>query len=186
MTILERLDRLESIHAIEQLAVRYALAMDARDIEAWLDLFVHDVDCGKRGRGREALRGFIEPALSSYYRTIHLVCGHRIVFDEADRAHGNVYCRAEHEAKGQWIVMAVCYADDYARRDGEWRFLRRVERYWYAVDVLERPNAPFNRWDWMKKPPSLPEDFPSWEPFWHKFMPEGPKSTDDLVGSGGS
>ena len=83
---------------------------------------------------------------------------------------------AEHEAKGQWIVMAVCHADEYAQRDGEWRYLRRVERYWYAVDVRERPNAPFNRWDWIKKAPRLPANFPSWESFWRKFAPGGRRS----------
>ena len=55
--LLERLDRIEATLAIQQLAIRYAIAIDSRDIDAWLALFVDDVDCGRRGRGREALRG---------------------------------------------------------------------------------------------------------------------------------
>lgn len=175
--LLERVDRLESIHAIEQLAVRYALAIDERDVEAWLDLFVDDVDCGRRGTGREALRTFIEPALRCFYRSVHQICGHRIILDDPGRAHGYAYCRAEHEVDGQWIVMAVCYSDTYRRQDGEWRFVRREERYWYAVDILERPGPPFSRWPFLKGEPSLPGDFPHWKSFWDGAPETAPKLT---------
>ena len=86
--ILERLGRMESMLAIQQLAIRYALAVDGRDIETWLRLFVEDVDCGPRGIGREALRPRIEGSLSNVYRTIHYVCGHEIEFDDRDHARG--------------------------------------------------------------------------------------------------
>ena len=56
-TLIERLDRIESHLAIQQLPSRYALAVDARDLDAWLDLFVEDVDCGRHGKGREAFGG---------------------------------------------------------------------------------------------------------------------------------
>ena len=42
-TLAERLDRIESQLAIGQLPIRYALAVDARDVDAWLELFVPDV-----------------------------------------------------------------------------------------------------------------------------------------------
>ena len=92
-----RLDRIESTLAIQQLPIRYALAVDGRDIETWLSLFVPDVDCGRHGTGRKALRATIEPALRGFYRSIHFICGHSIEFADADSAHGHVYCRAEHE-----------------------------------------------------------------------------------------
>ena len=76
-----RLDQVQSHLAIQQLAVRYALAVDSRDIDSWLELFLPDVDCGRFGKGRRALRMSIEPALRSFYRSIHLVCGHVIEFD---------------------------------------------------------------------------------------------------------
>src|SRR5689334_22508970 len=100
-----RLDRVESMQAIGQLPIRYALAVDSRDLDTWVGLFVEDVDCGRRGRGREALRSYIAPAISQFYRSIHQLCGHRIVLDDVDHAHGVVYCRAEHEVGGQWVVM---------------------------------------------------------------------------------
>jgi len=161
-----RIDRIESMQAIGQLPIRYALAVDGRDIDAWLALFVEDVDCGRRGRGREALRSYIVPAVSQFYRSIHQICGHRIEFDDADHAHGVVYCRAEHEAAGQWVVMAIAYFDTYERRHGEWFFVRRQEKHWYSVDQLERPEPPFHRWPGTDREPALPAAFPSWRGFW--------------------
>jgi hypothetical protein len=39
-----RVDRVESQLAIQQLAARYAVAVDSRDLDTWADLFVADVD----------------------------------------------------------------------------------------------------------------------------------------------
>jgi hypothetical protein len=166
-----RIDRIESTLAIQQLPIRYALAVDGRDIDAWLGLFVPDVDCGRHGRGRDALRGTIEPELRRFYRSIHLICGHHIEFDDEDHAHGHVYCRAEHEDGEKWIVMAICYVDQYARRDGAWYFVRRREQHWYAMDALDRPGVPFQRWAGHDVPPKLPAAFPTWATFWQQSAP---------------
>jgi ketosteroid isomerase-like protein len=166
-TLLARVDRLESLDAIRQLPCRYALAVDARDVDAWLALFVDDVDCGRRGTGREALRTFIEPGIRTFYRSIHQVCGHVIDFADPDHATGTVYCRAEHEAGGEWVVMAIIYYDTYERRENRWYFVKRQERHWYSADILRRPEAPFQLWErWAHRLPDLPEHFPTWQPFW--------------------
>jgi hypothetical protein len=162
----ERIDRLESLAAIQQLPMRYALAVDGRDIATWVRLFVPDVNCGRRGKGRDVLRSMIEPALRTFYRSIHQVCGHRVEFDDADHAHGVVYCRAEHEDDGKWVVMAIAYFDTYERRGGEWLFVRRREKHWYAADWQERPTAPFTGWPAHGDAPRLPQDFESWNAFW--------------------
>ena len=161
-----RIDRLEALAAIQQLPIRYALAVDGRDLDAWTSLFVEDVDCGRRGSGRQVLRAIIEPSLRTFYRSIHQICGHRVEFDDADHAHGVVYCRAEHEDQGKWVIMAIAYFDTYARREGEWFFVRRSEKHWYAADWEERPKAPFAGWPSHPSPPQLPEDFPVWNDFW--------------------
>jgi len=161
-----RIDRLESLAAIQQLPIRYALAVDGRDIDGWVDLFVPDVDCGRKGSGRTVLKAIVEPAVRTFYRSIHQICGHRVEFDDADHARGVVYCRAEHEDSGKWVVMAIAYFDTYERRDGEWFFVRRREKHWYAADWEERPAAPFLGWDAHRNPPELPQDFESWNPFW--------------------
>ncbi len=64
-----RLDRVESALAIQQLPIRYAMAVDGRDIDSWVNLFVADVNCGSYGCGRDALRNFIEPMLTNFYRS---------------------------------------------------------------------------------------------------------------------
>lgn len=168
----KRLERIESSLAIQQLPIRYALAVDGRDIEAWLSLFPTNVDCGRYGRGREALRQTIEGPLSTFYRSIHQICGHEYHFLDPDRAKGHVYCRAEHEDRGRWIVMSICYFDDYVRIDGEWFFARRRERHWYSSDIAERPRAPFHDWPAHDDPPTLPAAFPTWAPFWERLGPE--------------
>jgi SnoaL-like domain len=174
--ILARLDRVESTLAIQQLACRYAMAVDARDIDGWLALFIEDVDCGRRGKGREALRGFIEPAVRQFYRSVHLVCGHVIDFVDADNATGRVYSRAEHEVGDRWIVQACCYFDRYQRRDGRWYFVLRDEDFFYTADLLERPQeADFRRWPGpapKHEPGMMLTRSPSWAAFWAGSDPQ--------------
>ncbi|MEV5829773.1 nuclear transport factor 2 family protein [Spirillospora sp. NPDC052242] len=169
--LIERLDRVESHLAIGQLPVRYAIAVDARDLDAWVGCFRPDVDMGRHGVGREALRGYIEPLVRGFYRSTHQICGHRIEFIDRDHATGKVYCRAEHEVGERWIVMSICYFDDYVRIDGEWFFSRRREKHWYAADVTERPQAvDFGSWEGAPTP-ALPAYFPSWANFWQDDPP---------------
>lgn len=172
-TFLARLDRLESHLAIQQLPPRYALAVDSRDLDAWLNLFIDDVDCGRHGKGREALRRWIDPQLRTFYRSHHQICGHVIDFLDADHATGKVYCRAEHEDRGKWIVMLICYFDTYERRQGQWYFVRRDEQHWYSSDIVERPTGPnFQRWPGKEhETPNLPGRFASWSEFWSKSDP---------------
>lgn len=166
--LLARIDRIESYQAIQQLPIRYALAVDGRDLDAWVNLFIEDVDCGRYGKGREALKGFIAPLVADFYRCQHQICGQKIEFIDADHATGATYCRAEHEDGDKWVVMAICYFDEYARRDGQWYFVRRKEQHWYATDVLERPSGPnFSNWPGQDTPPpKLPASFPTWTAFW--------------------
>ena len=164
--LLARVTRIEAYQAIQQLPIRYALAVDGRDLDTWVGLFEPDVDMGRHGRGRQVLRDYIEPHLRWFYRSIHQIVGHRIEIIDDDTARGAVYCRAEHEVGDRWIVMAICYFDDYRRVDGEWFFARRAEKHWYAVDVLERPQAvDFDSWERTAGPPTLPHAFPTWAAF---------------------
>jgi ketosteroid isomerase-like protein len=165
-----RLDRVESELAIRQLPARYALAVDSRDLEALGELFVADVDNGAAGRGRDALRRWFGQVLTHFYRSMHLVSGHVIDFQDADHATGSVYCRAEHEDGGNWVVMTMIYQDEYRRDDGRWCFVGRRLQPWYAADMFERPQegGTFSRWPGAEPPHRirLPQEFATWEPFW--------------------
>ena len=166
--LLDRLDAVESQLAIGQLPIRYALAIDGRDVHSWVQLFVPDVQVGREAFGRDTLGANIEPQLRTFGRSVHQICGHRIDLDpdDRDRATGATYCRAEHEVDERWIVMAICYDDEYQRVDGTWLFRRRRERHWYAADINEHPQAVgFDSWH-TDTPPSLPGAFPTWNPFW--------------------
>jgi len=164
-SLAERIDRLESLHEITQLGARYASAADARDLDGILHMFIEDVDCGRWGTGREALRATYQVIHRQFYRTIHQVTGHVIDMVDADHATGRVVMRAEHEMGDRWVVVCMTLFDTYERRDGRWYFVRRRPETWYSADVLERPAGP----DWGGSPerrPRLPQLFPTWEAFW--------------------
>ncbi len=82
-----RVERIEAHLAIQQLAIRYAMAVDARDLDAWVGCFRPDVDMGRHGTGREALRRYIDPMVRRFYRSVHQICGHRI--ELTDPGHGH-------------------------------------------------------------------------------------------------
>lgn len=172
--LLARLACVEAQLAITQLPIRYALAVDQRDLDAWVDLFVPDVNMGRHGQGREVLREWISPRLAGFYRSIHQICGHRIDLGPVgasgapETATGQVYCRAEHEVGDRWIVMGIRYDDVYRRVGDEWLFERRAERHWYKADVNERPQqVAFDSWVTIDKaPPALPHLEQAWGGFW--------------------
>ena len=164
----ERIERIEAHLAIQQLAIRYAMAVDARDLDAWVGCFRPDVDMGRHGTGREALRRYIDPMVRRFYRSVHQICGHRIELDRTPDHGPPARSTAAPSTRwgSEWIVMAICYFDEYARVDGEWFFSRRRERHWYAADVTRTPqSAGFAGWAGSSQP-ELPAEFASWAPFW--------------------
>lgn len=161
----DRLRRIEDTLAIQQLPIRYAMAVDERDLDAWVGLFIPDVQVGRGVTGRAALREAIASMTQQFYRSIHQIVGHRIDLIDAENATGNVYCRAEHEVGDEWIVMAIRYDDTYRKVDGQWHFSRRKERHWYAADVSQRPQAVgFEGWPVAGRP-NLPKS-QAWNDFW--------------------
>jgi hypothetical protein len=162
----ERLQRVEDTLEIQQLAIRYAMAVDERNIDAWLELFAPDVRVGRGLIGREALRDFIVPQLKIFYRSIHQIVGQRIELISGERATGAVYCRAEHEVGDRWIVIAIRYDDEYRKVDGKWCFARRNDKHWYERDLAERPqDIAFSGWPGAPSRPRVPDSV-SWARFW--------------------
>ncbi len=174
----ERLDRMESLAEIHQLPVRYALALDSRDIATLVALFPVDVRVGADRSGRDALRDWFVDAMSKVRTTVHVVANHIVDFESADRARGIVYCRdeVEYPETGEWQVGMLQYHDTYRRRDGDWLFERRRFHRWYQVDALERP-APGAGIDPGRDPITtsrLPEAFPTWAEFWGEVAARRP------------
>ncbi|MCI0769637.1 MAG: nuclear transport factor 2 family protein [Chloroflexi bacterium] len=178
-SLAERIDRLDALDQIRQLASRYALALDTRNLDDMVALFVDDVRVGREGSGREELKRWFTQSFSTFKTSIHFVGNHVIDFDDADHARGVVYCRDELDrGNDEWMVGVIQYWDAYVRRDGRWYFVRRRLMRWYAVDALSRPahGADMTR---KERAPhltvgQLPEAWPSWDRFWQEVgQPQG-------------
>ncbi|HSW20475.1 MAG TPA: nuclear transport factor 2 family protein, partial [Ramlibacter sp.] len=138
-----RIERLESLDAIRQLASKYALAIDVRDLDAVVSLYVPDIRVGPQAQGRAALREVFDRVLRGFTTTSHQVQNHVIEFDDADHAQGLVTCRCEHEvetpAGAMWVVVQNLYHDRYERAAGHWYFRGRVQNRLYGTAVDDPP-----------------------------------------------
>lgn len=177
-SLLDRIDRLESRDEIRQLASKYALALDMRDLDALVGLFPEDITVGKTSRGRLALKAWFDETLRSQFDgTAHHIGTQIIEFDDADHAVGVTYSKNEHETGAEWVIMQMLYFDRYERIDGRWYFRRRLPLYWYAAD-LNKPPIGTRKMRWPGREPyhgSFHDLFPSWKSFWDKGpQPEAP------------
>lgn len=166
------LERLLAIADIQQLAARYAVYLDAREIEKLVALYVPDVRVGKEARGHAALRADFERSLRAVGATFLHVGNHVIDFADDARATGIVYCRGEIQDGGpesaRWIIHAIQYHDSYEKRDGRWLFARRKHLLVYGAELgvnpLSLPPA-----EWPKRQTgrgTLPWSLESWQRFW--------------------
>ena len=174
--LLRRIDRLESIDQIRQLAAKYSLALDMRDMDAMAGLFPEDIRVGENLNGREALRQWLDQTMRQQFTgTAHHIGNHIVEFDDVDHAHGIVYSKNEHETPEQWVIMQMLYADDYERIRGLWYFRRRLPLYWYATDLNSPPlGAKKMRWPGVEPyEGGFHGLFPSWREFWQRSADVG-------------
>lgn len=171
-TVERRLDRLESLDEIRQLAAKYALAVDMRDLDALVGLYTEDVRMGRHAAGRGPLRQFFQRVLAQFDSTAHVIGNHIIEFVDTERAQGMLYCRAEHEMGKHWIVAQACYHDCYERHQGQWLFSRRTPLLWYANELGTAPlGADKVRWpDTTPVAGTMHAYSPAWELF-HTAQP---------------
>jgi hypothetical protein len=166
-----RIDRLESIDEIRQLAAKYSLALDMRDADAWVNLFPVDVRVNENETGRGPLRRWFDETMREQFSgTSHHIGGHIIEFVDRDNAQGVHYSKNEHEAGAEWVIMQMMYFDRYERIGGRWYFRRRLPLYWYASDI-NKPPVGDRKMRWPGREPydgGFHDLFPSWEEFWSK------------------
>lgn len=171
--ILTRLDRLESLDEIRQLAAKYSLSLDMRDLDAHVNLFAPDIQVTRDLQGRQHLKRWLDDTLRLQFTgTSHHIGNHIIEFKDSENAHGVVYSKNEHETPSdngnQWVIMQMVYWDNYQRIDGRWLFRRRLPCYWYATD-LNKPPTGEDKMRWPNRPHysgAYHELFPSWQEFW--------------------
>jgi len=134
--VMDSLQELVARDQIHQLADRYGVAVDSKDLETISTLFVEDVNNGRYGPGREGVKVFYDNILRSFHCSMHMVGNHVIDFDSDDRAHGVVYCRANHHVlePEHWFDLSMVYFDTYERHDDRWYFRRRNAKFWYQQE----------------------------------------------------
>tara|TARA_R110002124_G_scaffold3292_3_gene22460 strand:+ start:2696 stop:3337 length:642 start_codon:yes stop_codon:yes gene_type:complete len=172
--LLARIDRLESLDEIRQLAAKYSLSLDMRDMDAHVNLFVEDIRVSRDKVGRAHLKRWLDDTLRLQFTgTSHHIGNHIIEFEDPDRAHGVVYSKNEHETPcadggSEWVIMQMIYWDNYERLDGRWYFRRRLPCYWYATDI-NKPPVGDNKMRWPDREAyegAYHELWPSWKAFW--------------------
>jgi ketosteroid isomerase-like protein len=153
---LNAVDELLAYEQIRQLAARYALAVDSRDLDALSSLFTGDV----RASFAQSLRGVGITILNIGTHVIDIV--------DATHATGVVYCKGEIQDGDRWIHQAILYRDTYEQRDGRWLFVRRVHELWYGAEVGTNPlGLPAANWpEHHDGLGTVPESFATWREFW--------------------
>ena len=147
---------------IRQLVARYAWALDSRDLDTLVSLFVPGA----------VTREFWDDSLRAVGVTVLLVGNHVIELDGPDVAHGIVYCLGRVEdppRSGRIVEQAIVYSDRYARGDdGVWRFAGRKHELFWGVPIAERPlDQPDANWpESTTGRGTLPHRLESWQRFW--------------------
>lgn len=142
-------DRIEALLAREEirsLPIRYAAAVEARDVDAMAELFSPHARFGSYGEGTEGLRRLMTDSLTGSLFAVILVSNHLI--DLQDDSHGSgqvwAHCYAHTRADG-FVDQLIKYEDRYEKLDGRWLFEHRRHRLWYgashARSPLEQPAA---------------------------------------------
>jgi hypothetical protein len=131
--------------ALNQLAYRYAEAVDSCNVEAFLSVFASEARVQTFGPGAEVPFGVatghgelagIPPAMRQRFtRTAHLMTNHLIDLD-GDSARGSLLCTARHllanGAGGTDLVVVIRYVDRYERRGDLWLILDREIRFLWS------------------------------------------------------
>jgi len=159
--------RLWSIHEIEQLAYKYAYAVDFRDVDMYRSLWAEtDTPAGYPDMDVHTVETMIEQ-WPDRGPSILFVCNHLIELDDETHAHGSVYCIVQVGWGDRFIDQSIMYQDRYVSEDGTWRFLSRRHLLWFGTD---RELNPFRQQaaHWPKSPAgrgTLPEDVESYRAF---------------------
>lgn len=140
MTPPSGLDRLLALDEIRQLPLKYAVAIERRDVDAMASLFSPNARFGSWGQGEAGLRALMGETMNSSIFAVILVANHLIELDRADAAHGEVWarCYAQNDP-GEFVEQLIKYEDTYERIEDRWLFLRRRHRLWFGAAVPSSP-----------------------------------------------
>ena len=126
------LRRLEDRQELRDLTLRYCRAIDDFDWTTLRELFADQAEEAGAASGDQAV-DLLRSIRSTYGRTIHTAHGQLVEFTDDDHATGMVPSHAELDIKGETVVCAMRYYDDYVRQADGWRFARRQIKFVYAL-----------------------------------------------------
>lgn len=126
------LRRLQDRQELRDLTLRYCRAIDDSDWTALRELFTDRAEVPGAADGDEAV-DLLRSVRSTYGRTIHTAHGQLVEFTDDNHATGMVPSHAELDIKGETVVCAMRYYDDYVREPAGWRFARRQLKFMYAL-----------------------------------------------------
>ena len=128
---------MEDWHAVYDVLVRYAHAIDRRDFDAAGDCFAEDARATYAGRelpaSRAAIVSFLRESVTSEAST-HMVGGVRIHVED-DRARSEQTAFAVHLERGTVRLRGLRYLDRLQRREGAWQIVERVHEPVWTAEV---------------------------------------------------
>lgn len=137
LTVEQRLQRVEDELAIKRIIVEYAVRLDAKDFDGYVELFAKEGvwqngPTIRKGRAaiREMLAGLYRDTAPEPmgYERFRIVSNMQVDVD-GDRATA----RSRHLSitrgeKGAPVpILSGLYEDEFVREDGEWKILRRID-----------------------------------------------------------
>jgi hypothetical protein len=126
------LRRLQDRQELRDLTLRYCRAIDDSDWTALRRMFADRAGIAGTPGGDETVDQ-LRSIRSTYGRTIHTAHGQLVEFTDDDHATGMVPSHAELDIKGETVICAMRYYDDYVREADGWRFARRQIKFVYAL-----------------------------------------------------
>lgn len=131
--------------AIQGLLVRYAHAVDRRDLTTVAECFTQDASYkGSLGEGTiQAALAALRDRMERYESTMHLL-GNQLIEIDGDRARSETYAIAHHRTNAngdlRLLVVGVRYEDDLVRHEGRWLIRHRVVHMeWERDDAVFLP-----------------------------------------------
>ena len=146
MSVQEISDRME----INNLLIDYCSAVDARDIDAFDNLFTADAHIDYTALGGikgnlEEIKAYLKKALALFSNSQHLIANSRVWLD-GDTATARTIChnpmQLTRDDKSEHVIFyGLWYIDKLVRTEEGWRFKERVEERCYDFNVPQEFRA---------------------------------------------
>lgn len=165
-SVRELIDR----EALRELNLRYAMAIDDRRVDDFVECFTEDGEfrhVDGMVKGRDAIREYQNARLGRYGPTYHYA--HAYEFSISDNSGtGTVLAHSELAIDGAMFVVGFRYTDEYRRGD-RWRFASRGIRVLYFSPYADLPGIFADRFRKRWPGPPRVADFPEGDAAWEQF-----------------